>query len=99
MPPATARTERYEIRQMSLLISLDEPLAERLRQEASEKEVTPEQAARELLGHALDRIAQEKAWREANRRRIDLINKSRQQGLTAEEGASRWSASAWRRSS
>jgi len=72
---------------MNLTISLDEPLAEQLRWRASEKDLSPEQAARELLGHALHRLAEEEAWRESNQRRAELIRKSRSLGLTAEEGA------------
>lgn len=70
---------------MDLMISLDEPLAARLRQEASARHLTPEQAAAELLGRALDELAQEAAWRQVNRRRGDLLRKARDAGLTAEE--------------
>jgi hypothetical protein len=71
---------------MHLTISLDEPLAEQLRRRASAKDLSPEQAARELLGHALHRIAEEEAWGTSNQRRAELIRKSRSLGLTAEEG-------------
>ena len=71
---------------MHLTISLDEPLAEQLQRRASAKDLSPEQAARELLGHALQRIAEEEAWRESSQRRAELIQKSRTFGLTAEEG-------------
>ena len=70
---------------MHLTISLDEPLAEQLRRRASAKDLSPEQAARELLGHALRRLAEEEAWRESSQRRAELIEKSRYLGLTAEE--------------
>jgi hypothetical protein len=70
---------------MQLTISLDEPLAEQLRRLASAKALSPEQAARELLDHALRRIAEEEAWGQANQRRAELIQKSRRLGLTAEE--------------
>ncbi len=72
---------------MHLTISLDEPLAEQLRRRASAKALSPEQAARELLGQALHRIAEEEAWRASNQRRAELIRKSRSPGLTAEESS------------
>ena len=71
---------------MQLTISLDEPMAEQLRRRASAKDLSPEQAASELLGRALHQIAEEEAWRESDRRRGELIHKSRGPGLTAEEG-------------
>jgi hypothetical protein len=70
---------------MQLTISLDEPLAEQLRRRASAKDLSPEEFARELLDHALQRIAEEEAWGLANRRRAELIHKNRNLGLTAEE--------------
>jgi hypothetical protein len=70
---------------MDLTISLDEPLAAQLRREASSRQLSPEQVARDLLGSALGKIAEEEAWREVNRRRGELIRKSRDRGLTAEE--------------
>ena len=70
---------------MQLTISLDEALAEQLRQRASAKDLSPEQAARELLGDALHHIAEEEAWGLSNQRRAELIQKSRCLGLTAEE--------------
>ena len=71
---------------MQLTISLDEPLAEHLRRQASAHDLSPEQAARELLGHALHRIAEEETRRQSNQRRGELIQKGRGLGLTAEEG-------------
>jgi hypothetical protein len=72
---------------MNLTISLDEPLAARLQQAASARHLTPEQVARELLGCVLDQIADEEAWSQLNRRRGELIAKSRNPGLTEEECA------------
>jgi hypothetical protein len=43
------------------------------------------QAAQDLLGRALGRIAEEETWREINRRRGELIGKSRNPGLTPAE--------------
>jgi hypothetical protein len=70
---------------MNLTISLDEPLAAQLQQEASARRLSPEQVTRDLLGSALGKIAEEEAWRDVNRRRGELIGKSRAIGLTAEE--------------
>jgi hypothetical protein len=70
---------------MDLTISLDEALAEQLRRRAPANEVSPEQAATELLGRALHRIAEEEAWDCSNQRRGELIQKSRSIGLTPEE--------------
>jgi hypothetical protein len=71
---------------MNLTISLDDALAEQLRRRASAKHLSPERAARELLGRALHRIAEEEAWDLMNQRRAELLHKSRNLGLTAEEG-------------
>jgi hypothetical protein len=72
---------------VNLTISLDESLAARLREEASARSLSPEQTARELLGGALGRLAEEEAWRQVHRRRGELIRKARDGALTAEEGA------------
>ena len=70
---------------MNLTISLEEPLAEQLRRQASTRDLSAEQAAHEILGSALARIADEEAWHASNRRRAELIRKSRDLGLTTEE--------------
>ena len=70
---------------MYLTIALDEPLAEQLRRRASARDLSPEQAAREILGRALHRIAEEEARRESSQRRAELIQKCRSLGLTPEE--------------
>ncbi len=70
---------------MHLTISIDESLADQLRRRASAKDLSPEQAARELLGDALHRIAAEEAQRESSQRRAELIQKSRSLGLTTAE--------------
>lgn len=70
---------------MNLTISLDEALAAQLQREASARRLAPEQLARELLGDVLDTIAKEAVWEQANRRRGELIRKSRAVCLSAEE--------------
>lgn len=72
---------------MNVTISLDEPLAEQLRRQASARNLSPEFVACQVLGDGLRRIAEEQAWQAANHRRIDLINKSRDPRFTPEEAA------------
>ena len=70
---------------MNLTISLEEPLASQLRAAASARSLSPEQAARDILGTALGKIADEERWRPLNQRRHELIRKSREHSFTAEE--------------
>jgi hypothetical protein len=70
---------------MNLTISLDEKQAAYLRTQASSRQVSPEQLARDLLGDALGRIVEEETWGAVNRRRVELIGKSRAAGLSPEE--------------
>ena len=70
---------------MNLTIMLDEPCADQLREAASARSLTPEQAARDILGAALSKIVEVERWRPLNQRRHELIRKSRECGLTAEE--------------
>jgi hypothetical protein len=71
---------------MNLTISLGDALAEPLRRRAFARDFSPKQAARELLGRALHRIAEVEAWDLLNQRRAELLHKSRSLGLTAEDG-------------
>lgn len=64
---------------------LDENEAAGLQKQASARQLSPEQFARDLLGDALGKIVEEETWGAVNRRRMDLIGKSRSSGLTAEE--------------
>jgi hypothetical protein len=70
---------------VNLTISLDEPLAAQLQQEAAARRLSPEQFVHDLVGGALDKINEDKHWAEVNRRRGELIRKNRDVGLTAEE--------------
>ena len=72
---------------MNLIISLEEPLAARLREEAVARRLSPEQAASDILVVALGGIAEEGQWRTRNQRRVALIRKDREEGLVAEEAA------------
>ena len=64
---------------------MDEKQAAHLQRQASSRRLSPEQFASDLLDDALGRIAEEEKWGAVNRRRIDLIRKSRSVGLTVEE--------------
>jgi hypothetical protein len=70
---------------MDLTISLNEKQAAQLQRQASSRRLSPEQLARDLVGEALDRAVEEETWGAVNRRRVDLIGKSRSTGLSAEE--------------
>lgn len=70
---------------MNFTVTLDEPLASQLCQEASARQLSPEEAASELLGNLPARMATETAWRRANQRRLELIRKGRDGSSTAEE--------------
>ena len=72
---------------MNLTISIEAPLAARLREEAVARSLSPEQVARDILGVALGEIAEEERWRTQNQRRVALIRKDRVGGLTPEEAA------------
>lgn len=70
---------------MDLTIALDEQQTARLQQQAFARRLSPEQLARDLLGDALSRLAEEETWGVINRRRMELIGKSRSMALSAEE--------------
>jgi hypothetical protein len=70
---------------MILTISLDETASAQLAREAAARQLAPEEVARDFIGRALARLAEEESWREVNRRRGELIQKSRVSGLTPEE--------------
>ena len=70
---------------MKLTIALDEKQAAHLQKQASSRQLSPEQHARDLLGDALGKIEEAATWGALNRRRLDLIGKNRSSGLSAEE--------------
>jgi hypothetical protein len=70
---------------MNLTITLDETQAAQLHSQASTRQISPEQFARDLLRDALGKIEDEEKWGALNRRRVELIRKSHALGLTAEE--------------
>jgi hypothetical protein len=70
---------------MNLTIALSEQQTAHLQRQASARRLSPEQLARNLLDDGLTRMAEEETWGAVNRRRIELIGKSRSGGLSAEE--------------
>jgi hypothetical protein len=70
---------------MNLTISLDETQTAHLQRQARSRQIAPEQLARDLLGTALNTMLEDEKWEECNRRRVELIHKSRAPGLTADE--------------
>jgi len=70
---------------MNLTISLDEKQAAQLQRQASSRQLSPEQFARDLLGDALARSMEEETWGTVNHRRLELLGKSRSSSLSAEE--------------
>ena len=70
---------------MNLTISLDDKQAAHLQRQASSRQLSPEQLARDLLAGALGRMEEEETWGALNRRRSELIGKSRAAGLSAAE--------------
>lgn len=70
---------------MNLTISLDEQQTAQLQRQATSRRLSPEQFARDLLEDALGKIAEEERWEALNRRRLDLIGKSRSSGMSAAE--------------
>jgi hypothetical protein len=70
---------------MNLTIALDEKQAGDLQKQASARRVSAEQLAGDLLKDALGRLTEEETWGALNRRRLDLIGKSRFAALTREE--------------
>lgn len=71
---------------MTITIQLDDPLAMRLREEASARNVSPEDFVLHLLGEAIEKIEPASDWPDRNRRRGELIDKKfHAGGLTTEE--------------
>jgi hypothetical protein len=70
---------------VELTISFDEPLASRLRERASARSVSPEDAVRDIVGAALQLDENEEAWARANQRRVELIDKGIYGALSAAE--------------
>ena len=60
-------------------------MAETLRQEASALRVPPEELANRLVREALELRVAERQWESQNRRRLELIAKKGQDGLSAAE--------------
>ena len=70
---------------MHLTISLDESHAGHLRRQAATRQLPPEQLARDLLREALGKLADEEQRGALERRRLELIRRSRATPLTSAE--------------
>ncbi len=70
---------------MSFTLHLDDVVAETLRQEASALQVPPEELANRLVREALELRVAERQWESQNRRRLELIAKKGQGGLSPPE--------------
>jgi hypothetical protein len=70
---------------VSLTLHLDDVVSETLRQEASALQVPPEELANRLVREALELPVAERQWGSQNRRRLELIAKKGQEGLSAVE--------------
>ncbi len=70
---------------MSFTLHLDDAVAETLRQEASALRVPPEELANRLVREALELRIAERQWESQNRRRLDLIAKKGEGGLSSAE--------------
>ncbi len=68
---------------MSITITFQNDLAQRLESEAMQRHVSVEELAVTILDQAVSRTCD--AWGEQNQRRLALIRKSLRQSLTAEE--------------
>jgi hypothetical protein len=70
---------------MNLTISLDGLFAEQLTKKAAARNLSPEQAAREIIQEALVRSIENERWQPLNGRRVELIRESIRRVLTDEE--------------
>ena len=70
---------------MNLTIPLDESQSTQLQSQAAARRLSAEQFAHELFVQALGKIVAEGRWEALNRRRTELIGKSRTTGLAPEE--------------
>ena len=68
---------------MSITITFQDDLAQRIESEAKEQRVSIEELATTILDLAITRTHD--SWREQNQRRLTLIRKSLRQSLTAVE--------------
>ncbi|MBY0231892.1 MAG: hypothetical protein K2W96_21630 [Gemmataceae bacterium] len=72
---------------MELTISLDEPVAARLRLRAAQERRSPEESAKAMLAALLESLAADESWPALNERRHGLIEKKFAGGLAADEEA------------
>jgi len=72
---------------MSVTITLDDELAQRLESQAQARKVSLQDWALSILGRAPEHPDQPDAWRELNARRFGLIHRKHQDGLSKAEEA------------
>jgi hypothetical protein len=70
---------------MEFTLHLEGPLAEALRQQASDEHTSVEELAQRLMTDALQERIAAKRWDSSNRRRLELIARKVQGPLTSEE--------------
>lgn len=70
---------------MEFTVQLEDVLAEELRRQASDEHTSVEELAQRLMRDALQERVAARRWCSQNRRRLDLIGKSRSASLSAEE--------------
>lgn len=71
---------------MSVTITVQDPLAAKLRSEAQQQRLSLQELATNLLARALS-DAHDAGWRKADLRRLALVHKSSTAGLTPEEAS------------
>jgi hypothetical protein len=70
---------------MEFTLHVEDALAEELRQEASDEQVSVEELARRLVHDALQQRVASRRWRSRNRRRLELIAKKMEGSLPVAE--------------
>jgi hypothetical protein len=70
---------------MGLTLHLEDALAEELRQEAADEQISVEQLAHRLMRDALQERVAAKRWRSQNRRRLELIARKMNGPLSPKE--------------
>jgi hypothetical protein len=70
---------------MSVVITLNDSLANQLQAQATVERLPVEDFALKLLAEAVDQRGRSATWQVKNRRRVDLIRKSNRGSLSADE--------------
>ena len=70
---------------MGITLHLEDTLAEELRQEASEEQISPEELAQQLVRDALQQRVAAQRWQSRNPRRLELIAQRIHRALNPQE--------------